>query len=189
MTRLNFSALHCGWVLAAGAAFTLAVPSAWAVDAVAPGAATKAPAAAASKAPAKAADAKPREGSLGKGSGPLLTREQLRQCIAEQARLKQEGNEALEAQRGLDKERAEVDRLGAALDADKATLDRTSQAAVDGYNERARSRDKRAADYLAASPLFNQRVDKLEAAQETYKKDCADRRYFEDDYDAIKAGK
>ena len=184
MTRPDSFDLPRRLALAAGVAFTLAGPPAWAADAPA-----KTPNTAAAKTPAKASVAKPREGSLGKGSGPLLTREQLRQCLAEQARLKQEGTDAAEAQRGLDKDRAEIDRLGAELDADKAGLDRTSQAAVDGFNERARARDKRAADYLAAAPLFNLRVDKLDAAKDAYRKDCTDRRYFEDDYDAIKAGK
>lgn len=176
MTRLESLALHRGLALAAAVAFTLAGPFARAADAPA-------------KAPAKPAAAKPREGSLGKGSGPLLTREQLRQCMAEQERVKQEGSAAAEAQAALAKERSEIDRLGAELDADRATLDRTSPAAVDGFNERARARDKRVADYLAATPLFNERVDKLDADKEAYRKACADRRYFEDDFDAIKAGK
>jgi len=160
-----------------------------AADAVAPSTATKPAATAAAKPPAKAGDAKPREGSLGKGSGPLLTREQLRLCMAEQERLKEEGTAAATNQGVLSKDRVEIDRLGSELDADKATLDRTSQTAVDGYNDRARARDKRAADYVAAAKAFNQRLDKLDADKETFKKDCADRRYFEDDYDAIKAGK
>jgi hypothetical protein len=40
-----------------------------------------------------------------------------------------------------------------------------------------------------AAPAFNDRVDKLDAAKQSFAKDCADRRYREDDYDAIKAGK
>ena len=184
MTRLDSFGLPRSLALVTGLALALAAPLASAADAP-----VKAPNTAPAKTPAKAADAKPREGSLGKGSGPLMTREQLRQCLAEQERLKQEGAAAAQAQGVLAKDRADIDRLGAELEADKASLDRTSQAAVDGYNERARARDKRVADYVAAAPLFNQRVDTLDAAKEAYAKDCASRRYFEDDYDAIKAGK
>ena len=109
--------------------------------------------------------------------------------MGEQERQRQEGADTLQAQRALEKDRAEIDRLGIELDAEKAALDRTSQTAVDAYNERARARGKAIDDYKAMAPQFNARVDKLDAAKEAYKKDCADRRYFEDDYDAIKAGK
>ena len=186
MSPTTSAPFTCLRALAVGAAFALAAPVR-AADAPVP----KPPATAAAKAAAKPADAKSREGSLGKGtaSGPLLTREQLRQCIAEQDRLKQEAADALQTQRGLDKDRVEIDRLGVVLKTDLESLDRTSQAAIDAFNARVQEREKMAEAYRAATPVFNQRVDKLEADRESFAKDCADRRYREDDFDAIKAGK
>lgn len=155
-------------------------------------------------APARAADATPAqakppskpaakaaEGSLGKGtaSGPLLTKEQLRQCINEQARQKEEGAALVQAQGDLAKTRAEMDRLGAELNADLATLDRTSEAAVTAYNQKVRDRAKLAEAYQAGGRTFNERVDKFDAAKQAYAKDCADRRYLDEDFDAIQAGK
>jgi len=145
----------------------------------------------AAKASTKGADAKPREGSLGKGTstGPLLTREQLRQCMVEQDRLKQESSDTLQTQRGLAKDRSEIDRLGVELKAEMAALDRTSQAAVDAFNEKAQAREKMIDAYQEATPNFNERVDKLDADKQLFAKGCAERRYREDDFDAIKAGK
>ncbi len=187
MSRLDCPVRNRLLALAVSAVSVLAASAAFGADATPTAGAAKPPA----KVPAKAADAKPREGSLGKGtsSGPLLTREQLRRCMVEQERQKQEAADLLQTQRALEKDRSEIDRLGAEMDAEKAVIDRTSQAAVDAYNERARVRGKIVDDYKAAAPQFNLRVDKLGADKEAYARECADRRYFEDDYDAIKAGK
>jgi len=144
---------------------------------------------AAPKAVPKAPEAKAREGSLGKGTGPLLTREQLRQCMAEQERLRTETAAVVQARRQVDTDQAEIDRTGAALKTKLEALDRTSQAAVDDYNADVQARAKLIDAYKAAAPLFNDRVEKLDDARKVWTKDCADRRYREDDLDAIKAGK
>ncbi len=190
MFRLDVHARKGLLALAASAACVLPGLPAYAADAAASAPAVKPPAKSAPKAPAKAADDKPREGTLGKGTstGAVLTREQLRQCMAEQDRLKREGDELLQTQLSMGKTRAEIDRLGAEIDTEKATVDRSSQAAVEAYNERLRTRAKMIDDYQAAAPPFNTRVDKLAADRQAYTRDCGDRRYFEDDYDAIKAG-
>lgn len=144
-------------------------------------------------APAKPAakSAAPREGSFGKGTStlPFLTRDQLRQCLAEQDRIKTESADLAQAQARLDKDRADIERLGTELAADKAKVDTSDEAAVNAYNERARQRAKRIEDFKAAAPLFNQRVDKLVADRQAFATACADRRYFEDDLDDIKAGR
>ena len=63
------------------------------------------------------------------------------------------------------------------------------EAAVNAYNARVRQRTKLVEEYRAAAPVFNARVDKLAEDRKAYAAGCADRRFFEDDYDAIKAGK
>jgi hypothetical protein len=172
--------------LALGVALAGSVALASADDAPPPSAAKPAASAA-----AKPATAKPREGSLGKaaGSGALMTMPQLRQCMAEQDRMAKEGADLLRAQGDFATERGEIDRLGAELKTEQASLDRTSQAAVDAYNAKLAERDKRAEAYRAATLAFNQRVEKLDVDKQAFAKECADRRYREEDYDAIKAGK
>ena len=184
MSTLDFASRRrrLEWILSLGC--TLMAPAAIAADATSPP--TKATTA---KTPAKAAEPAAREGGFGKGSGPLLTREQLRQCLAEQDRLKQEATGVLQTQRTLDSDRSEIDRAGAELKAELATLDRTSQAAIDAFNAKVLAREKLVDAYQAAASAFNERVDKLDADKQVFAKDCADRRYREDDFDAIKAGK
>ncbi len=169
------------WTLSLGCALVAPV----AIGADASSAPTKA---ATPKASTKAA-AQPREGGFGKSNGPLLTRDQLRQCMTEQDRLKQETADILQTQKALEIDRAEIDRTGVELKADKETLDRTSQAAIDAFNAKIQAREKQVEAYKVAAPAFNDRFDKLDAAKQAFAKDCADRRYREDDYDAIKAGK
>lgn len=138
-----------------------------------------------------AASPKPREGSFGKGSStlPLLTRDELRQCMNEQDRIKKEGADLAQAQARMDGERSEIERMGTELEADKAKVDVSDEAAVNAYNARVRQRTKLVEEYRAAAPVFNARVDKLAEDRKAYAAGCADRRFFEDDYDAIKAGK
>lgn len=146
------------------------------------------------KPPAKSAAkpaAKQREGSLGGGSasGPMLTKDELRQCLAEQDRLKQETAEVVATQKKLAADRAEIDRVSAALDADRPNVDLGNKDAVDAFNARLQAKGKLVADYQAAAPTFNARIDKLDADDKAFTKNCRDRRYFEDEYDEIKAGK
>ena len=139
----------------------------------------------------KATEAAPREGAFGKGTStqPLLTREQLRQCLAEQDRIKKEGAELMQVQARIEGDRVAIERMGTELEADKARLDATDEAAVNAYNERVRQRAKMIEEFKTGAPAFNQRVDKLVVDRQTYASGCADRRFFEEDFDAIKAGK
>jgi hypothetical protein len=175
--------------VAIGLAVALCGPLALAADP--PPAKAAKPAATSPKPAAKPTEAKPREGALGKGTStlPMLTRDELRQCLAEQDRIAKEGAELAQAQAKMDGERKEIERLGTELEADKAKVDTSDEAAVNAYNARVRQRTKQAEEYRAAVPVFNARVDKLAADGKAYATGCADRRFFEDDYEAIKAGK
>jgi aspartate oxidase len=181
MKRIPFPVRGRPFAVAAALACAMGLPAAWAADTGA-----KAPARTATTKPA---NAKAVEAPVGKGSGPVLSLEELRRCMTEDDRLKKETADILETQKEMQKTRSDIDRLGAEIEAEKATVDRTSQAAVDAYNEKLRTRGKLVEDYKAAAPLFNERVDKLAAGQQSYAKDCGDRRYLESDYDDIKAGK
>lgn len=144
--------------------------------------------------PAAKSSAKPgakREGSLGGGtaSGPVMTKDELRQCIAEQDRLKQETADVVATQKKLAADRAEIDRVSAALDADRPNVDVSNKDAVEAFNARLQAKGKLVADYQAAAPAFNARVDKLDADDKTFTTNCRDRKYFQDEYDEIKAGK
>lgn len=172
-------------LLLAGILGAFALQSATAADKSTP---ASPPAKAAAK-PAK--PTKAREGSLGGGSasGPMLTKDELRQCIAEQDRLKKETGEVVATQQKLAKDRAELERVSAEIDADKPKVDLSNKEAVDAFNARLQAKGKLVTDYQAAASHFNDRVDKLDADDKAFTKNCKDRRYFEDEYDEIKAGK
>jgi hypothetical protein len=187
MSRI-LTSRRCGAPLALGLTIALCAQAAYAAD---PAPAKTKPAATSTKPAPKATEAKPREGALGKGTStlPTLTREELRHCLNEQERIKKEGTDLAQAQTRMDAERSEIERLGTELAADKAKVDLTDEAAVNAYNARVLQRTKLVEDFRAAAPPFNARVDKLGEDRKAYATACADRRFFEDDYDAIKAGK
>jgi hypothetical protein len=134
---------------------------------------------------------KPKEASFGKGkaSGAFLTREQLRGCIAQQARLAQQDGELQQDQAALASTKAELARSGDELKTQLDALDRSSAEAVSAYNERAAARDKSIDDYEARVPRFNERVEAVKTEREAFGKGCNNRRYFEDDEIAIRKGK
>ncbi len=139
---------------------------------------------------AQAADP-PKEGSFGKGKagGPLLSRAELRDCMARQGRVRSQSDETVNLQAELDREKAEVTALGAALKEQLAALDRTSADAVAAYNLQAQAVDKRAGDYNALTPAFNAKVEALKSERDAFAKVCENRRFDEKDEIAIKNGK
>ena len=140
--------------------------------------------------PGHAAD-KPREASFGKArpGGPLLSRAQLRDCLARQGRLRGRPDEMARQQAALDASKAEIERLGNDLKEEGAALDRTSAEAVAAYNSQVNARDKMIDDYQAAVPDFNAKVDALKGEQAAFANDCGNRRYDETDEIAIRKGK
>jgi hypothetical protein len=138
---------------------------------------------------AHAADKTKKEGSFGKGGGAMLTKEQLRACMNQKARLAQQDDELAKEQSALAAAKGEVTRSGEALKAQLDTLDRTNAEAVAGYNDQAQARDKQIDDYQARVSAFNARVDAGRAEREAFGKGCDNRRYLEDDEIAIKKGK
>lgn len=137
-----------------------------------------------------------------KSGGKLLTRAELRECLAEQPRLKTAGGEIAREQSELDARKAELLRregdLGAraeALKGEEAQIDRGSQPAVDAYNRRVGEHEEGLAqlrrdfeDYNARLPGFNARADAHSAAQERWNAACAKRPYSEADLGAVQRG-
>jgi hypothetical protein len=139
--------------------------------------------------PLNATAQKVKEGGKGKAGGPLLTRAQLRDCMAQQERMRSEADQTLALQGQFDRDKAEIGRLGALLKEDLAVLDRTSPEAVEQYNVKATARDKMIDDLEARAPAYNLRVQGLSAEREAYKSACENRRFDEKDEIEIKKGK
>ena len=134
---------------------------------------------------------KVKEGSFGKGKsgGPLLTRNQLRECMSQQQRIAVQADETLALQSQFDRDKAEIQRQGAALKEELAALDRSNAELVDQYNVKAAARDKMIDDFEARAPAYNLRVQQLKTERDAFATACENRRFDEKDEIAIKNGK
>ena len=125
--------------------------------------------------------------TLGDGppSGKQLTREQLRQCLQMQPRLKTEGDRATRAHNELQSMKAEFDRLDAELRSERAGVNTSDKAAVDAYNAKLARRKELVDQYNAKLPSANEEAQRYNALQEDWKRGCEDRPYSEADYASI----
>ena len=145
-------------------------------------------------APAFAADPPAGGHTLGLGGkapsgGPLLTREQLRQCLSQQAALKEQGSQAGREQSQLDASRRELARLESELQAERPKVDPADDGAVAAFNGRLEHWRGLADAYNARLPAVNGAIDAYNAAQARWQGECGNRRYDEADYVAIQRGK
>ncbi len=141
----------------------------------------------------QAADPKPREAAKAAPAAskpaPLLTRDELRECMARRDRLRTQTDEVAKSQAEMQRDKAEIEQRGATLKAQLETLDRSSQAAIDAYNAQATERDRLMDAYEARIAPFNGRIDALATERDAYSKACENRRFDERDEIAIKNGK
>ena len=123
------------------------------------------------------------ESSLGgsAGSGPLLTRDELRTCLNEQDALARARDEAARDGRAIDDEKADIARAGATLGDELEQLDRTNTDAVQAHVAKAQAHDQRIDAWNARLPAYNERAQALQRRHAQWKADCADRRYREND--------
>ena len=124
-----------------------------------------------------------------KTSVPLMTREQLRDCMALAHRNRVEGEEILALPAQFELEKAEIQRHGTTLKEELAALDRTSGELVDQYNAKAAARDKLIEAFDARVGAYNLRAQQLQTDRAAYAGACENRRFDEKDEIAIKNGK
>lgn len=134
---------------------------------------------------------KPKEAFFGKGKagGPVLTREQLRQCLTQQTQVKNEEAELVKLQTGLNTDKAAIVRSGEVLTEQGAALDRSKPELVTAYNELVLARDKAIDDLQARGAQFNDRSGAAGVQREAFAKACEGRSYNESDEIAIQKGK
>jgi hypothetical protein len=139
--------------------------------------------------PAWAADKPKKQSTLGDGSGAMLTRDQLRACMTQKARVAQQDDEMAKEQAALEAGQAELMRGGESLKAKLESLDRTKPDDVAAYNEQTQARDHAIDEFQARVSAFNARVKTAQSDRDAYIKSCGNRRYFDEDEAAIKQGK
>lgn len=139
----------------------------------------------------------------GKSGGKLLTRDQLRHCLASQKKLEQQDAELGRAQAALDADKADIARLDTQLAPQTNALqpERANAAVGDGAGlpdhdtrlaqraEREAQRNHKVDAYNAKLAPFNAQVQALNQARQIWQTGCADRPYDEADWLAIQRGK
>ena len=132
-----------------------------------------------------------KEASFGKGkaTGPLLTRAQLRECMAQQERMRVMTEEAVALQTQFNAEKSYLAQQGVVLKDELAVLDRTNVQAVEQYNAKAAARDRAIDTFEAGTEAYNKRVKRLTMEREIFVGGCENRRYDEKDEIAIQQGK
>ena len=160
------------WVLVAGLA---AAGAAWAADP---------PKTSKPQKPASRTAPPPKSGP-GKPLEPLLSREELRDCMDRQTRLREQTAQASQVQAELEREKGEIQRDGETLKAELGTLDRADAAAVEGYNARASARDRRIDAFEPRVGEFNTRVQALADDRAAFTRLCENRKFDEKDEKAL----
>ncbi len=89
----------------------------------------------------------------------------------------------------LNKERLEIEKQRAELEAERTRMTTGSAEAVRAYNAKAGALDARVGDWNQRNARWNEMSTALETDRQTWAASCADRRYREEDENAIKAGK
>ncbi|HEY0858475.1 MAG TPA: hypothetical protein VGE16_15530 [Albitalea sp.] len=142
------------------------------------------------KPPAKSAAAKPSKSqSAAKPKPLLLSREELRECMASKTRLAQQREETVQLQAQLAADKQALQQSGEELKAQLAVLDRTNEELVQQHVDNHNAREKRVEAFHASAANFNAKVDQLNAQQEAYAKACENKRFDEADELAIRRGK
>lgn len=127
----------------------------------------------------------PTPSTPGKPIEPLLTREELRDCLERQNRLRESTAQLAALQAELEREKAELLREGEALKADLGTLDRSDAAAVERYNGRATARDRRIDAFEPRVAEFNAKAQGLSDDRAAFARQCENRKFDEKDEKAL----
>lgn len=125
----------------------------------------------------------------GKGAGPLMTRAELRECLAIEARVVESSQSAVREREQLEKDKAELIRRGEVLKSEFEALDKTSLEALQAHRDKELARDKAIDEFDARSDAFNTRVGALDADRATFKQRCDNRRFDQADEAALRKGK
>jgi hypothetical protein len=120
---------------------------------------------------------------------PILTPAQLQECVNHRDRLHAQTDDALKDKAQIEADKAEIGRLNTSLAEEVATIDRTSDVAVDAYNAKVDQRDKLIDTYQNRVTAYNAKAEQVKATKESYEKSCENRRYDERDLNDLKRKK
>lgn len=121
--------------------------------------------------------------------GPVLTREQLRECVAEQNFINVSEAELERLQASIAQSEASINGLEAQINMQEPLVDRYSQESINSFNALIDRHKRLVAAHNAKLPDTNNRVQQINTFVQKFNEKCADRVYYESDMQAILAGK
>jgi hypothetical protein len=122
-------------------------------------------------------------------SGPVLSREQLRGCVAQQKNLNAEGKSLDASEAALQAKAAEIEKLEATIKLREPLVDQYSQKSVDSFNALIGKHKRFVAAYNSSLLAYNAKVEKLKVENKSFNARCAGHAYYESDMQAVLAGK
>lgn len=125
----------------------------------------------------------------GKGSGPLLTRAELRECLTLQERVRSGSEVAVRDRDQLEQEKSSLTRDRDDIKAALEKLDLANVEAVEQHKVRAKAHDLAIQDFASRSDAFNGRIASLEGDRAAFMQRCDNRRFDVVDEEAIRKGK
>lgn len=90
--------------------------------------------------------------------------------------------------RALDREQAEINAAGTELEAKRTAFTRESETLTASLNKRAQALNARLGEIEGRRSKYNERAEALSDQRQRFARECADRRYLEDDEKAIQRG-
>ena len=120
---------------------------------------------------------------------PLLTQEQLRDCLAQKDKLTKETDAAVKSKADVAAQKAAIDSTGKALEEESTTLDRTNEDAVAAFNAKVIDRNAKVDVYRARAEAYNVEVERVLETKDAYEKACANRRFDDRDLSDVQKKK
>jgi len=122
-----------------------------------------------------------------RASGPVLSREELRQCVVQEKTINAQSSDVDRMQSDLDAKKRELQALERRIAAAEPLVDTTSQASVDEFNALVDEHSRLVARYNAGLPPANDAVARLNASIDRFNALCANRPYYESDMAAVRS--
>ena len=123
--------------------------------------------------------------SAGKNELNVLSREQLRVCLTNEAEFKKSESLSLVGTLMLETEKKNLEKLQLELTLKNVDLDRANQIEIDEYNLKVDEFNKTRKRYNNSVDQHNLGVNEKKLAIDSFNLKCANKRYYQDDFDAI----
>jgi|GEM_PF-1957689 len=120
-------------------------------------------------------------------SGPVLSREQLRQCVSQQNQLNDNGTEIDKAESVLQAKSNELERLESQIKQSEPLVNQYSHESVVNHNALISKHKRLASAYNKTLPTHNSQIETYNAEQQAFNTNCAGHAYYISDMKAVLA--